>query len=127
VAPGWGLLLVPPLMLGLTIAALGVGIFLSALTVAYRDFRSIVPFLTQLWMFATPCIFMRDDALPSGRWRALLPLNPAFGLIANFRRAVLGDPIDGPSLAISCAVGIALLAGGCLYFRKVERGFADIV
>jgi lipopolysaccharide transport system permease protein len=61
------------------------------------------------------------------RWRPLLALNPAYGLIANFRQAMLGGALDVPSLVISTSVGIALLVVGCLYFRRVERDFADII
>ncbi len=127
VAPGWGLALVPLIGLGLVVAALGVGTLLAALTVAYRDVRHAVPFLVQLWMFATPTIYVQAEAAIGPRWRPLLPLNPAYGLIANFRRAVLGGPIDWPALGLSGGVGLALLLAGCLYFRRVERGFADII
>jgi lipopolysaccharide transport system permease protein len=126
-APGWGVLLVPVLALGLMIAALGVGTLLSALTVAYRDFRYVVPFLVQLWMFATPTIYLQADAVVGPRWRPLLALNPAYGLIANFRAAVLGGDLDWYALAVSGAVSVALLVLGCLYFRRVERSFADII
>jgi lipopolysaccharide transport system permease protein len=124
--PGLSLLLVLPILLGLVTAALGVGVLLSALTVAYRDFRYVVPFLVQFWMFATPSIYLQADAV-SPRWRALLPLNPAHGLIANFRQAVLGQPLDLYALAVSLAAGFALLLAGCLYFRRVERTFADVI
>jgi homopolymeric O-antigen transport system permease protein len=127
VAPSWQLLLVPLLSLGLLIAATGVGTLLSALTVAYRDFRYVVPFMVQLWMFATPSIYLHADAFASPRWDAVLPLNPAHGLIANFRAAVLGTPMDLYSLGISLAVSVLLLVIGCMYFRRVERSFADII
>jgi lipopolysaccharide transport system permease protein len=126
-APGWGLPLAIPLVLGLVVAALGVGTLLAALTVAYRDFRHVVPFLVQLWMFATPAIYAQAEDVVGPRWRALLPLNPAHGLIDNFRRAVLGDPLDGYSLAVSGAVAAALFLIGCLYFRRVESSFADVI
>jgi lipopolysaccharide transport system permease protein len=127
IAPGWSFALVPLLTFGLVIAALGVGTLLSALTVAYRDFRYAVPFLVQLWMFATPCIYMQTSvsSRPGVIW--LLPLNPAYGLIANLRQAMLGGPIELYSLAVSTAVSIFLLVIGCLYFRRVEREFADII
>jgi lipopolysaccharide transport system permease protein len=126
VAPGWGFLLVPVLSLGLVVAALGVGTLLSALTVAYRDFRHLVPFLVQLWMFATPAVYAAGDVL-GPRWTPLLPLNPAYGLIENFRAAVLGTEFNAYSLAVSGGVSLALLAAGWLYFRRVERGFADVI
>ncbi len=126
-APGWSFALVPFLTFGLVIAALGVGTLLSALTVAYRDFRHAVPFLVQFWMFATPCIYMQTSSQISLRLTYLLPLNPAYGLIANLRQAMMGDPIELYSLAVSTTVSIVLLLIGCLYFRRVERDFADII
>jgi lipopolysaccharide transport system permease protein len=127
VVPGFGLLLVPFLSLGLLVAATGVGTLLSALTVAYRDFRYVVPFMVQLWMFATPCIYLSAHAYGSPRWEAVLPFNPAYGWIANFRAAVLGGPYDLYSLSISTGMSVLLLVVGCLYFRRVERNFADII
>jgi lipopolysaccharide transport system permease protein len=127
VVPGAGLVLVPVVILGLVVAALGVGMLLAALTVAYRDFRHIVPFMVQLWMFATPIIYLQAGDAIGPRWRWLLHLNPAYGLIDNFRRALLGDGPDPRSLTVSWAVGLALLAAGALYFRRVERDFADII
>jgi lipopolysaccharide transport system permease protein len=127
VAPSAGLLLLPFVAVGVAVAALGVGTLLAALTVAYRDFRYVVPFLVQLWMFATPSIYMQTDTVLDNGWRLLLPLNPAYGLIANFRAAALGTSLDLYSLATSSAVGLVLLAIGGLYFRRVERSFADII
>jgi lipopolysaccharide transport system permease protein len=127
VVPGWGLLLLPVLVLGLMIAAIGVGTLLAALTVAYRDFRYVVPFMVQLWMFATPAVYLQAGDTLGPRWSYLLPLNPAHGLIDAFRAAVLGTPFDLYSLAVSSAVSVVLLVVGCLYFRCVERTFADII
>jgi len=127
VPPGWRVLLVPVLVVALMVAALGVGVLLAALTVAYRDFRHAVPFLVQVWMFATACIYMRADAVVGPRWEAVLPLNPAYGLVSNFRQAVTGRPLDFYSLLVSGSVSVALLVVGCMYFRRVERMFADII
>ncbi len=127
IAPGWSFLLVPCLTFGLVVAALGVGTLLSALTVAYRDFRHAVPFLVQFWMFATPCIYMQTGIPASSSLNRILPLNPAYGLIANLRQAMLGGPIDGYSLAVSTTVSAILLLVGCFYFRRVESEFADII
>lgn len=127
VAPNWSLALLPLIVLGITVAALGVGVLLSALTVAYRDFRYVVPFMVQLWMFATPTIYMQADAVISPKWHSLLPFNPAFGLILNFRQACLGGAIDWHALGVSFGVSVFLLVAGCLYFRRVERTFADII
>jgi lipopolysaccharide transport system permease protein len=125
--PGWGLLWLPLLLTLLVVAALGVGTLLAALTVAYRDFRFVVPFMVQLWMFATPSIYMQAERVVGERWQWLLPLNPAYGLIVNFRQAVLGGPMDFYALAVSAAVSVLLLLVGCVYFRRVERSFADII
>jgi lipopolysaccharide transport system permease protein len=127
VVPGWQIVLAPLLMLLMTVAALGVGTLLSALTVAYRDVRYAVQFGVQLWMFATPCIYLNPETSIGPNGRLLLPLNPAYGLIYNFRQSMLGGPLDAYSLTVSAAVGIAALLLGCLYFRRVERGFADII
>jgi lipopolysaccharide transport system permease protein len=127
IAPGLSFALVPFLTFSLLIAALGVGTLLSALTVAYRDFRYAVPFLVQFWMFATPCIYMQTSVSSSPALIRLLPLNPAYGLIANLRQAMLGRPIELYSMAVSTGVSVLLLLVGCLYFRRVERDFADII
>ena len=103
------------------------GVLLSALTVAYRDFRHVVPFMVQFWMFATPCIYLQQEGAVGPRTQLLLPLNPAYGLIANFRSALLGEPFDFYSLAVSSAVGLVILLVGCFYFRRVENRFADII
>jgi len=156
VAPGWGLLLVPVIFVSILLAALGVGTLLAALNVAYRDFRYVIPFLVQVWMFATPSVYMqvadepavvasRPASLPAASTgpraeageagkrplspaiRAALGLNPMTGLIGAFRAAVLGGPIPWGKLA-ACS-GSALLAFfiGCFYFRRVEDTFADII
>jgi lipopolysaccharide transport system permease protein len=104
-----------------------VGALLSALTVAYRDFRHAVPFMVQLWMFATPSIYLQDQSRINPLWQKLLPLNPAYGLISNFRLTMLGRDPDLYSLGISAAVSVFLLFAGCFYFRRVESSFADII
>lgn len=128
--PTWSMLWLPLLMLELTIVAVGVGTLLAALTVAYRDFRHVVPFLVQLWMFATPTIYIRENAHLNPRWGMVLPLNPVDGLITNFRIAVLGQGFDDQSLyalAVSSVVGLLMFVAGAGYFRRVERTFADVI
>jgi lipopolysaccharide transport system permease protein len=126
VIPSVSIFVLPLVLLGLCLAALGVGTLLSALTVAYRDFRHIVPFMVQLWMFSTPAIYVDPQALgPSAH--SFLPLNPAHGLIVNFRAAVLGGQIDFYALSVSSAISVVVFVGGCLYFRRVERSFADVI
>jgi lipopolysaccharide transport system permease protein len=127
VAPGAALLLVPPLMVLITLAALGVGTLLSALNVAYRDFRYVIPFLVQLGMFATPTVYMQPDPAAAGRFQPLLDLNPMTPLIGAFRAAALGGTIAWGPLLVATVVVLITFAVGCLYFRKVEDTFADII
>lgn len=119
------LLAAPILMAGVIFTALGVGTFLSALTVAYRDFRYVVPFMLQFWMFATPVVY--PASLVPGSWQWVYYLNPMAGLIEGFRSAFLGKPFDFVSLTLSLAVAIGLFTLGVAYFEKVERRFADII
>jgi lipopolysaccharide transport system permease protein len=125
--PGWSVFLLPLVVLLLIVAALGVGTLLSALTVRYRDFRHVVPFLVQVWMFATPSIYLQSNLAIGARWQAVLPLNPAYGLIVTFRQTLLGLPLDSYALAVSGGASLVLLAVGCFYFRWVERSFADVI
>jgi lipopolysaccharide transport system permease protein len=127
VAPGWGLLAALLLASGLALAAVGVGTLLAALTVAFRDFRYVIPFMVQLWMFATPSIYMDAAHAVGPLGTTVLPLNPAYGLISNFRAAALGLDLDWYSLLLSMTVSLAMLFVGCFYFRRVERGFADVI
>ena len=127
VLPGLSIALVPLLVLALVLVALGVGTLLAGLTVSYRDFRHVVPFLVQFWMFATPCIYLQRDVSLSNTVRYLLPLNPLYGIIANIRAALLGLPLDYPAMAVSCLVGVILLVVGCVWFRQMESAFADVI
>ncbi len=124
--PGWSVWALPLIVLLLMAAATGVGTLLAALIVAHRDFKFILTFLVTLWMFATPTIYLDAETL-GPRTRTWLPLNPAYGLIDNFRRSVLGGPLDLYSLGVSAAVSLGVLLLGCWYFRHVERGFADVI
>lgn len=127
VAPGPGLLLTPVIFGLITLAALGIGTLLSALNVAYRDIRYVIPFLVQLGMFATPTVYMQPKPGATGWVQALLALNPMTSLIAAFRASVLGGPIAWGELGLASAAVVLVLVVGCLYFRKVEDGFADII
>jgi lipopolysaccharide transport system permease protein len=128
VAPGLGLLLAPVLFGGVVLVAAGVGTGIAALNVKYRDFRYVIPFMVQVWMFATPTIYMqpRDSGDVQGFY-FLLELNPLVGLVAGFRASMLGGPLPWVQLAVSGACAIGLFLIGCLYFRKVEDGFADVI
>jgi len=119
------LLAAPVLMIGAIFTAVGVGAFLSALTVAYRDFRYIIPFMLQFWMFATPVVY--PAAIVPEQWRWVYYLNPMAGIIEGFRSAFLGRPFVASALALSLAVSAVLFLVGIAYFEKVERRFADII
>lgn len=124
---GWSvnLFMAPLLVAGTVFIALGVGIFLAALNVAYRDFRYVVPFVVQFWMFATPVVY--PASLVPEQWRWLMFLNPMAGFIEGFRSAFLGRSFDWIAIAISLAVATVIFAIGVFYFEKVERRFADII
>jgi lipopolysaccharide transport system permease protein len=126
VAPGCGMLLLPLLSGLIILTALGVGALLAALNVAYRDFRYVIPFLIQVWMFATPAVYLQGRPGPTMP-EPLLALNPMNGLVGAFRSAALGTPIAWGPLGIA-ALGAGLcFAIGCLYFRRVEDRFSDII
>jgi lipopolysaccharide transport system permease protein len=120
-----GLLLVIPLTVLTSFAATGVGMWLSALNVQYRDVQHAVPFLIQLWMFATPVVY--PSSVVPERWRLLFAINPMAGIIDAYRAAALGRPIEWSTLAVSLAVITAIMAIGTWQFRRMERLFADIV
>jgi len=126
VAPTWQLVLLPPVLLVLVVLASGFGVLLSALIAAQRDFRFLLAFGVQLWMFATPCIYLPSDAY-SEATRNLLTLNPVYGLILNFRAAVLGYPTDLYALGYSTVVAFVLLTASLIYFRRVDRTLADTI
>jgi lipopolysaccharide transport system permease protein len=125
VAASWSLLLLPMIVGALVLAALGVGTLLAALTVRYRDFTHITPFLLQVWMYATPVVF--PVSLVPPRWQWLLYLNPMTGLIEGFRAVLLGRPPDAAGLAASVLVSLLAFLIAVAYFEKVERQFADVI
>ena len=116
-----------PLFLLLALAAaLAVGIWLSALNVQYRDVRYTVPFLTQVWLYATPIAY--PAGIIRGKWHLIFALNPMTGVVEGFRWAILGKGgLDGTSVAISSAVTLVALISGLFYFRRMEQQFADVV
>ena len=124
--PDWHALLLPLYVLLVLFAALGAGLWLTALTVRYRDFRFIVPFLVQLGVFLSPVGFNSSN-LPS--WRMLYSLNPMVAAIDGFRWCLLraDQPLYLPGLWIGLGVTALLLASGLWYFRRTERGFADLI
>ncbi len=124
-APSWQIAFAPLVFGILLIAAAGLGTLLAALTVAYRDFRFVTPFLLQVGMYATPTIYMLLPPDPTDGLKLWLTLNPLVAPIASFRACLLGGPIPWEGLAISATAAVALFVLGCLYFRKVEDEFAD--
>lgn len=119
-------LLLPILVLMVLATALGSGLWLSALNVQYRDIRYAISFLTQFWFFATPVVY--PSSLVPGIWRFLYSMNPMVGVVEGFRAALLGKGhVVGSSFLISVIVAACLLITGTIYFRQVEKGFADVV
>jgi lipopolysaccharide transport system permease protein len=116
-----------PFFLLLTlITSLGVSLWLSALNVQFRDVRFILPFLTQLWLFATPIAY--PSSLLSEPWRTLYGINPMVGVVEGFRWALLGsETAPGPMVIISSLAALAILISGTYYFRRLEKTFADVV
>jgi lipopolysaccharide transport system permease protein len=113
------------LLLALT-TSLGVGLWLSALNVQFRDVRYVVPFITQFWMFATPIAY--PSSLLPERWRTVYALNPMVGVVEGFRWALLGtNTAPGPMIAVSSVAAIGILVSGAFYFRRMEKQFADVV
>lgn len=125
IRPTAAIAVLPLFLLFAVATALSVGLWLSALNVQYRDVRYTVPFLTQFWMFATPVAY--SSSLVPEKWRALLGLNPMAGVVEGFRWALLGKASSpGPLLWVSITAVAALLAGGVVYFRRMESTFADV-
>jgi lipopolysaccharide transport system permease protein len=124
---GWtsNLMLAPLLLLGVAFIALGVGTCLSAVTVTYRDFRYVLPFMIQFWMFVTPVIY--PASLVPAEWRWAMYLNPMSGLIDGFRAVFLGSALDILGVSISCVAAILIFIVGIAIFERAERLFADVI
>lgn len=124
--PTLAIFTLPFFILFAIVTSLAAGLWLSALNVEYRDIRYTIPFLTQFWLFATPVVY--SSSLVPEPWRALLGLNPMAGVVEGFRWALLGRSGGmGPVLLVSVLMVIVLLIGGLLYFRRMEKTFADLV
>ncbi len=124
---GWtiNIIFVPFLLLGVMMTALGVGLTLSALTVSYRDFRYVIPFMVQIWMYITPIVY--PVTFVPEKWRWVLLLNPMTGYIEGFRSAFLGKPFDLFSIAVAVIFSLVLLGIGLIYFKNNEQRFADVI
>jgi lipopolysaccharide transport system permease protein len=126
IVPTLNALWFPLFLLLALVASLGAGLWLSAMNVQFRDVRHIVPFLTQLWLFATPIVY--PSSLLSQPWRTLYGLNPMASVVEGFRWALLGTATaPGPMIIVSSFVVLVLLIGGAFYFRRMEKTFADVV
>ena len=125
--PTWhALYLIPLCVLWALATALGVGFWLGALNVYFRDVKMIIPFLIQVWMFASPVVY--PASLFPQKWQWLYGLNPMAGVIEGFRWAMLGQGVaPGPVVLASVLVSVLLLGGGVYFFRRMERSFADVV
>jgi lipopolysaccharide transport system permease protein len=126
IVPTIGLVLLPLFMLIAMISALGVGLWLTALNVKYRDVKFIMPFLTQFWLYASPVAYSITIVPP--KWQWIYSLNPMVGVVEGFRWALLGKaPPNVEMMLISFACVLVLLVSGLFYFKKMEQTFADIV
>src|SRR5947209_14131510 len=121
----WGLLLLPLFVLLATAMALGVGMLASALTVKYRDLRHVLPFVIQVWMFASPVVYPAGVVPP--KWRWVLAFNPMTGVLEGFRAAFAGLPFVWPAVPVSALCAAALLACAYYAFRRLEDTFADVI
>jgi lipopolysaccharide transport system permease protein len=126
IVPTAAVVWLPLLLLLALVTALGVGLWLTAMNVQFRDVRYTVPFLVQAWMFATPIAY--PSSLLDEPWRTLYGVNPMAGVVEGFRWALLGtETAPGPIILVSALVALVLLVSGAFYFRRMEKTFADVV
>ena len=127
VVPTWRLLTLPFFLMLTLVTAVGVSLWLSALSVYYRDFMYAIPFVIQAWMYASPVAYAAS--IVPERWRLLYSLNPAMGFIEGFRWALLGgeSPLTVQMVAISTLGALVAFVSGAFIFRRIERGFADVI
>ena len=126
IKPTWAIVTLPIFLLLTMVTALAISLWFSALNVKYRDVSYTIPFLIQVWMFASPIVYP-ISILPA-RWRSIYSINPLVGVVEGFRWALLGK--ESPNfwaMGISAASLILLLAGGAMYFKRMERSFADVI
>jgi len=126
IVPTAAIVWLPLLLLLALVTSLGVGLWLTAMNVQFRDVRYAVPFLVQAWMFATPIAY--PSSLLDEPWRTLYGINPMAGVVEGFRWALLGtETVPGPLVLVSALVAVGLLISGAFYFRRMEKTFADVV
>ncbi len=127
VIPTTNVIWLPPLVLLTLVTALGMGLWLSALNVQFRDVKYTVPFMIQIWLFVTPIVY-DSSKITNELWLALYSLNPMAGVVEGFRWALLGlDTQPGPMILLSSLAAIVIFVGGLFYFRRMEKTFADVV
>lgn len=125
IVPTINVLWLPFFVLLAMITALGAGLWLSAVNVQFRDVRYTIPFLVQIWLFATPVAY--PSSLLSDTWRTVYGLNPMVGVVEGFRWALLGtNTAPGPIIIVSSLAALSLLVSGLYYFRRMEKTFADV-
>jgi lipopolysaccharide transport system permease protein len=127
IAPTWNVIWLPLLLLLAFITSLAVSLWLSALNVQFRDVQYAIPFLVQAWMYASPVAYSTGLIPAHGLWRIIYGLNPMAGVIQGFRWALLGGSPPDTLLAISTIMVLVLLLTGLVYFKKMEKSFADVV
>ncbi len=126
VRPSWALVFVPFVVVVMILLTTGLSMLVAAVNVRYRDVKYVLPFLIQIWLFATPIIY--PITMIPARFRPILALNPCWGMVDGFRACLFpGRVVDFRLLAASVAVSVAIFVGGTYYFRKTERGFADVI
>jgi ABC-type polysaccharide/polyol phosphate export permease len=125
VAPTGAIVFLPLWLVALVVLTFGVGTWLSALNVQYRDVRNALAFLLQLWFFATPIVY--GSSLFEGDWGYVVALNPLVGLLEVSRWSLIGAPFPGPEALVSLATGIAVVVSGIVYFGRAQLRFADLI
>lgn len=127
IVPGINIFFLPFFVLLAFVTSLGVGLWLSAMNVQFRDVRYVVPFLTQFWMFSTPIAYP-SSLIENETLRAIYGLNPMTGVVEGFRWALIDtDTAPGPMIMVSTLAAVLLLVSGLFYFRRMEKSFADVV
>jgi lipopolysaccharide transport system permease protein len=126
IVPTFNLLWLPAFLVLTLVTSLGISLWLSAINVEYRDVKYVVPFLTQIWLFATPIAY--SSSLLDEPWRTIYGINPMVGVVEGFRWALLGTNTQpGSMVFVSAVAAVLLLVSGAFYFRRMERVFADVV